>query len=93
MPQLAPFSSDALLAALDTVAAGAACMKNTVGPAVGCLMATFGTTLIPSTIFEFEDPPELMDVPASQRLELWGLQVRLSGLHLYLDCSVCLWIA
>lgn len=45
--------------ALNRVAAGEASMKEAVGPAVGCLMATFGTNMISSCIFEFADPSEL----------------------------------
>ncbi len=41
------------------VAMGNATMNDAVGPAVGCLMATFGTNMISSCIFEFDDPPEL----------------------------------
>jgi kinesin family protein 4/21/27 len=41
------------------VAAGELSMNEAVGPAVGCLMATFGTNMISSCIFEFDDPQEL----------------------------------
>jgi kinesin family protein 4/21/27 len=34
-------------------------MNEAVGPAVGCLMATFGTNMISSCIFDFPDPEEL----------------------------------
>jgi hypothetical protein len=50
-------------------------MNSAVGPAVGCLMATFGTSLITDCIFDFDDPVQLQDVGLEQRLELWGLQV------------------
>lgn len=50
-------------------------MNCAVGPAVGCLMATFGTSLITDCIFDFDDPEQLQDVGLDQRLELWGLQV------------------
>lgn len=46
-------------AALARVGAGEATMNEAVGPAVGCLMATFGTNMISSCIFEFEDPEDL----------------------------------
>jgi kinesin family protein 4/21/27 len=46
-------------AALQRVAAGEASMTEAVGPAVGCLMATFGTNMISSCIFEFQDPEDL----------------------------------
>ncbi len=41
------------------VATGEATMKEAVGPAVGCLMATFGTNMIASCIFDFDDPEDL----------------------------------
>lgn len=50
-------------------------MSSAVGPAVGCLMATFGTSLITNCIFDFEDPEEVASYSQQQRLELWGLQV------------------
>ena len=69
----------ALAAALARVAAGAAAARDAVGPAVGCLMATMGTSLISDCIFDFEDPPELAAAGgaagAERRLELWGLQI------------------
>jgi hypothetical protein len=73
-----------LRAALEAVAAGGvsggggdcATMAAAVGPAVGCLMATFGTSLIRDCIFAFDEPQELAAVETGQRLELWGLQVR-----------------
>ena len=34
-------------------------MTEAVGPTVGCLMATFGTNMISSCIFDFSDPEEL----------------------------------
>jgi hypothetical protein len=46
-------------AALQRVANGEATMNSAVGPAVGCLMATFGTNMISSCIFEFTDPEDL----------------------------------
>ncbi len=46
-------------AALLKVAAGTSTMNEAVGPAVGCLMATFGTNMISSCIFEFQDPEDL----------------------------------
>jgi len=36
-----------------------ATMTEAVGPAVGCLMATFGTNMISSCIFDFDDPEDL----------------------------------
>lgn len=48
-----------LAASLLQVAAGEATMNDAVGPAVGCLMATFGTNMISSCIFEFDDPDDL----------------------------------
>lgn len=59
-------------------------MNTAVGPAVGCLMATFGTSLITDCIFDFDDPEQLQDVGMEQRLELWGLQVSCK-------CIVC-WV-
>jgi hypothetical protein len=46
-------------ASLARVATGECSMNEAVGPAVGCLMATFGTNMISSCIFEFDDPTEL----------------------------------
>jgi kinesin family protein 4/21/27 len=69
------YTSEQLCAALDAVASGAASISAAVGPAVGCLMATFGTSLITDCIFDFEDPEQLAEVGLQQRLELWGLQV------------------
>lgn len=57
------------------MAAGEATLGEAVGPAVGCLMATMGTSLITDCIFDFEDPEELEGAGQEQRLELWGLQV------------------
>ena len=51
-------------------------MGDAVGPAVGCLMATFGTNMISSCIFDFDDPDELEEFAVEERIELWGLQVR-----------------
>ncbi len=48
-----------IAASLLSVATGETTMKEAVGPAVGCLMATFGTNMIASCIFEFEDPEDL----------------------------------
>lgn len=48
-----------MAAALLSVATGESTMKEAVGPAVGCLMATFGTNMIASCIFDFEDPEDL----------------------------------
>jgi kinesin family protein 4/21/27 len=45
--------------ALQRVANKEATMNETVGPAVSCLMATFGTNMISTCVFEFEDPEEL----------------------------------
>jgi hypothetical protein len=59
------------------VNAGRASMGEAVGPAVGCLMATFGTNMISSCIFDFDDPDELEEFAVEERIELWGLQVRL----------------
>lgn len=64
-----------LAAALLQVATGEATMNDAVGPAVGCLMATFGTNMIASCIFDFEDPDELRFYSVDERIELWGLQV------------------
>lgn len=64
-----------LSAALEGVAAGCSSINTAVGPAVGCLMATFGTSLITDCIFDFDDPEQLQGVGMKQRLELWGLQV------------------
>eukprot|EP00892_Ulva_mutabilis_P003551 jgi/Ulvmu1/1568/UM110_0031.1 len=50
-------------------------MAAAVGPAVACLMATFGTNMIPSCIFEFDDPVELKGVVSQKRMEMWGLQI------------------
>ncbi|WIA34627.1 hypothetical protein OEZ86_012944 [Tetradesmus obliquus] len=69
------YSSEQLCAALDAVASGAVSIAAAVGPAVGCLMATFGTSLITDCIFDFEDPEQLAGVGLQQRLELWGLQI------------------
>ena len=51
-------------------------MADAVGPAVGCLMATFGTNMISSHIFDFEDPKDLKTFAVKERIELWGVQVR-----------------
>lgn len=48
-----------LTPALRRVARGELSMEEAVGPAVGCLMATFGTNMISSCIFDFDDPEEL----------------------------------
>ncbi|KAF6261928.1 P-loop containing nucleoside triphosphate hydrolase protein [Scenedesmus sp. NREL 46B-D3] len=69
------YTSEQLCSALDAVACGAASIGGVVGPAVGCLMATFGTSLITDCIFDFEDPEQLAEVGLQQRLELWGLQL------------------
>lgn len=50
-------------------------MTEAIGPAVGCLMATFGTNMISSCIFDFEDPQDLDDYSVEERIELWGLQI------------------
>lgn len=50
-------------------------MADAVGPAVGCLMATFGTNMISSCIFDFDDPEDLEEFAVEERIELWGLQV------------------
>lgn len=75
--QVHPYSNEQLAAAIDSVAAGTCGIGDAVGPAVGCLMATFGTSLITDCIFDFEDPEQLQDTQLQQRLELWGLQVRM----------------
>lgn len=62
-------------ACLTRVGAGEATMNDAVGPAVGCLMATFGTNMISSCIFEFEDPADLKYFSVEERIELWGLQI------------------
>ncbi|GIL52093.1 hypothetical protein Vafri_8067 [Volvox africanus] len=64
-----------MAAALLTVATGEATMKEAVGPAVGCLMATFGTNMIASCIFDFDDPEDLRYYGVDERIELWGLQI------------------
>ncbi|GFH28695.1 kinesin-like protein, partial [Haematococcus lacustris] len=66
-----------LPAALQRVGAGQMSMNEAVGPAVGCLMATFGTNMISSCIFVFEDPDDLRQVlyDVEERIELWGLQI------------------
>ncbi|KXZ47277.1 hypothetical protein GPECTOR_36g129 [Gonium pectorale] len=64
-----------MTAALLNVATGEATMKDAVGPAVGCLMATFGTNMIASCIFDFEDPEDLRYYGVDERIELWGLQI------------------
>ncbi|EFJ50779.1 inversion kinesin InvA [Volvox carteri f. nagariensis] len=64
-----------MAAALLTVATGEATMKEAVGPAVGCLMATFGTNMIASCIFDFDDPDDLRYYGVDERIELWGLQI------------------
>ncbi len=51
--------ADDLMPALRRVARGDCSMEEAVGPAVGCLMATFGTNMISSCIFDFDDPEEL----------------------------------
>lgn len=63
-------------AALTRVALGEATMAEAIGPAVGCLMATVGTNMIATCIYDFEDPEDLEDLGVEQRIELWGLQVR-----------------
>lgn len=73
--QVHPYSNDQLAAAIGSVAAGVCGIGDAIGPAVGCLMATFGTSLITDCIFDFEDPEQLQNTPMQQRLELWGLQV------------------
>ncbi|GLC45429.1 hypothetical protein PLESTB_000619800 [Pleodorina starrii] len=64
-----------MAAALLTVATGESTMKEAVGPAVGCLMATFGTNMIASCIFDFDDPEDLRYYGVDERIELWGLQI------------------
>ncbi|GAX73057.1 hypothetical protein CEUSTIGMA_g510.t1 [Chlamydomonas eustigma] len=64
-----------LQASLQRVASGQTSMNSAVGPAVGCLMATFGTNMISSCIFEFEDPEDLVYYGVEERIELWGLQI------------------
>jgi hypothetical protein len=60
-------------------------MADAVGPAVGCLMATFGTNMISSCIFDFEDPEDLEEFAVEERIELWGLQVSLPSTAVSLD--------
>lgn len=59
MPAQTGSGTSDMNAALQRVAAGEATMTEAVGPAVGCLMATFGTNMISSCIFEFQDPEDL----------------------------------
>lgn len=59
--------------AIDKIAAGQTSMNESIGPAVGCLMATFGTNMISKCIFDFEDPIRMFD--DDERIELWGLQI------------------
>lgn len=59
--------------AISRVSAGKSNMNTEIGPAVGCLMATYGTNMINSCIFDFEDPVDLLGV--DERIELWGLQI------------------
>jgi hypothetical protein len=73
--QVQPKTPEQLSVSLERVAAGTSTMNSAVGPAVGCLMATFGTSLITDCIFDFDDPEQLQTVGMEQRLELWGLQV------------------
>lgn len=61
--------------ALARVASGQDTMNSAVGPAVGCLMASFGTNMISSCIFEFQDPEECSYFGVDERIELWGLQI------------------
>ncbi|KAG1666691.1 hypothetical protein FOA52_013603 [Chlamydomonas sp. UWO 241] len=61
--------------AVQKVVDGKATMRSAVGPTVGCLMATLGTNMISSCIFEFNDPEELTYYPVDERIELWGLQI------------------
>ncbi len=69
-----------LAASLQRVADGEATMSTAVGPPVGCLMATLGTSLIADVIFDLEDPEALAGHSPQQRIELWGLQVcKVSG--------------
>ncbi len=59
-PQTASFTSSSNMeSVLQRVATGDVSMTDAVGPAVGCLMATFGTNMIPSCIFAFSDPEDL----------------------------------
>lgn len=58
---------------IDKVSKGISTMNTEIGPAVGCLMATYGTNMINSCIFDFEDPVTLLGV--DERIELWGLQI------------------
>ena len=62
-------------------------MADAVGPAVGCLMATFGTNMISSCIFDFDDPEDLEEFAVEERIELWGLQVPLLYPHLVMRTS------
>ena len=67
-----------------------ASMADAIGPAVGCLMATCGTNMISSCIFQYDDPEDLKEFAVEERLELWGLQVRLRYPHLLGRVSVCI---
>jgi kinesin family protein 4/21/27 len=53
---------DDLAANLEQVISHGVPMGEAVGPAVGCLMATFGTNMISSCIFDFDDPGALVSV-------------------------------
>jgi hypothetical protein len=68
--------SASIVERIQSVNSGRAMMADAVGPAVGCLMATFGTNMISSCIFDFDDPEELEEFAVEERIELWGLQVR-----------------
>ena len=73
---------------LALVNAEGASMADAIGPAVGCLMATCGTNMISSCIFQYDDPEDLKEFAVEERLELWGLQVRLRYPHLLGRVSV-----
>lgn len=75
LARLEVHNSKDIEASLLKVAANELTMNEAVGPAVGCLMATFGTNMISSCIFEFEDPVDLELFTVDERIELWGLQI------------------
>ena len=50
-------------------------MDDAVGPAVGVLTATYGTSTI-SCVYDFDIPEEVEQCVVEGRIELWGLNVR-----------------
>jgi len=72
-------------AALTRVATGEATMAEAVGPAVGCLMATVGTNMIATCIYDFDDPEDLEMTGVERRIELWGLQIPHNSVRPQLD--------